>query len=182
MLTYKRRTDFYEAFPKGGIGAELGVADGGNAELLWRHARPKELHLIDCWDVQSGSFEVDHNNNVDHKARLEQVRTRFLRFPSVHIHVAYSLDAVTRFSDGYLDWIYIDANHTRDAFLADLNAWWPKVKNNGGIVAGHDYLMEEPNIEVKDALDEWMAAKNLRLTFVDQEHYTSWGIVKCQMY
>ena len=36
------------------------------------------------------------------------------------------------------DFIFIDADHRYDAVWADLNHWWPKVKN-GGICAGHDY-------------------------------------------
>ena len=35
--------------------------------------------------------------------------------------------------------MFIDARHSYDAVLEDLNAWWPKIRP-GGILAGHDYV------------------------------------------
>lgn len=36
--------------------------------------------------------------------------------------------AAEQFEDGSVDFLYIDASHTYDAVLADLVAWYPKVK------------------------------------------------------
>lgn len=36
------------------------------------------------------------------------------------------------------DWIYVDALHTYDASLADMRAWWPKLRH-GGLFSGDDY-------------------------------------------
>lgn len=169
----------YQAFPKNGIGAEIGVALGGNARNLYLASMPTEFHLIDCWEVQYGEFEVDHNNLVNHRQRLDIVKAIFENVAGVKVHVSYSVPAAKKFDDEYFDWIYVDANHMRTGFLEDVNAWWPKIKV-GGIMAGHDYIMEEPSIQVKDALDEWMAERSLSFTMMDREHYTSWGIRKCQ--
>ena len=37
-----------------------------------------------------------------------------------------------------LDWVYIDGDHTHRAVLADLEAFYPKVRI-GGIISGDDY-------------------------------------------
>ena len=40
--------------------------------------------------------------------------------------------------NGSLDWVFIDANHTYDAVLADILAWSPKLKASG-LLSGHDF-------------------------------------------
>ena len=52
---------------------------------------------------------------------------------------AYSPAAAKEFADGWLDFVYVDANHSYPAVAADLHAWWPKVRP-GGFLAGHDYV------------------------------------------
>ena len=37
----------------------------------------------------------------------------------------------------FIDFLFIDADHRYESFIADLKAWIPKVKA-GGIVCGHD--------------------------------------------
>jgi hypothetical protein len=46
--------------------------------------------------------------------------------------------AAKLFPDNSVDFVYIDAEHSREALLRDLRLWWPKVKP-GGIIGGHDY-------------------------------------------
>ena len=47
-------------------------------------------------------------------------------------------DAAVKFADSSIDWLYIDALHTRDALYGDLVAWWDKVRP-GGLISGDDY-------------------------------------------
>ncbi len=60
----------------------------------------------------------------------------------------YSLNAVHNFKDNSIDFAFIDASHDYDSVLADLNAWYPKVKK-GGILSGHDYHQESVNRAVQ---------------------------------
>lgn len=48
-----------------------------------------------------------------------------------------SLDAVDRFEDGSLDFVYIDGNHSHEHVLQDITIWWPKIRS-GGSMGGHD--------------------------------------------
>lgn len=61
-----------------------------------------------------------------------------------------SSETASQFEDGSVDFVFIDANHTREFVRDDINAWLPKVKP-GGIIAGHDY--NAPH-EVKEVVDE----------------------------
>ena len=49
-----------------------------------------------------------------------------------------SHEVATQFEDNTFDWIYVDALHTGEALIQDLNAWYPKVKS-GGIISGDDF-------------------------------------------
>jgi predicted O-methyltransferase YrrM len=51
-----------------------------------------------------------------------------------------------RFADDVFDFVFIDANHTYEAALADILAWKPKVKP-GGWFAGHDHTTSFPGVE-----------------------------------
>jgi hypothetical protein len=52
-----------------------------------------------------------------------------------------SKEAAANWSNGDVDAVYIDANHTYDCVLSDIACWSKKVKK-GGIIAGHDYRKE----------------------------------------
>ena len=49
-----------------------------------------------------------------------------------------SVDAAGKFPEGYFDWLFLDALHTREAVLQDLEAWWPRLRA-GGLCSGDDY-------------------------------------------
>jgi SAM-dependent methyltransferase len=54
------------------------------------------------------------------------------------IHQSLSWDAAEKYTDGSLDFVYIDADHHYAAVKRDITAWLPKVRP-GGIIAGHDF-------------------------------------------
>ncbi len=97
----------------------------------------------------------------------------------VKIYREYSFDAVKHFVDNYFDLIYIDADHSYEGCLRDIEDWYPKVKK-GGFLLGDDYIIYEgrrPGIkfEVIEAVNEF--AKKNNLEFFELPNY-GWGIVK----
>ena len=69
----------------------------------------------------------------------------------ITFHNKSSLEAVEMYDDNSLDFVFIDSSHEYEETLAELKAWYPKVKS-GGIFAGHDYPCWPG---VKQAVDEF---------------------------
>ena len=57
---------------------------------------------------------------------------------AIAVIVADSITASTIFANHSIDWVHLDARHTREHVKADIAAWLPKVKA-GGWLSGDDY-------------------------------------------
>jgi hypothetical protein len=126
------RVALLDQLPPGGVGAELGVDQGDFTELILRHARPRQLHLVDTWATRRYN---------DDKAR--RVQDRFaaqIAAGQIAVHRKLSLDAAAEFADASLDWVYIDSSHAYGVTAAELRAYAGKIRP-GGLMAGHDYSM-----------------------------------------
>ncbi|NDC63997.1 MAG: class I SAM-dependent methyltransferase [Planctomycetia bacterium] len=118
-----------EALPKGGIVAELGVAEGDFSEQILRRVKPARLHLVDAWDSDR------------YLPGYDRVRERFaaeIASGQVAVHRGYSTDVVSRFDDASFDFIYIDTTHMYDLTLDELRLAAAKVKPDG-CIGGHDF-------------------------------------------
>jgi predicted O-methyltransferase YrrM len=58
-----------------------------------------------------------------------------------------------QFVDGYFDLVYIDGNHTFSGVMADLHAWYGKVRR-GGILCGDDFTWKGVNQAVLSFMTE----------------------------
>ena len=96
----------------------------------------KKIYSIDPW--QGGYSNRDPAALSDMKA----VEAKFDRQAGYNDKVEKmkmtSLDASQLFSDGSLDIVYIDGDHSYEAVKTDVISWKLKVKN-GGLLCGHDY-------------------------------------------
>lgn len=71
-----------------------------------------------------------------------------------------SLKAASLFLPEALDFCFIDADHSYESVMADLRAWWPKVKP-GGTLAGHDYRGSAPwLVGVTPAVHEFFSVED----------------------
>lgn len=86
-----------------------------------------------------------------------------------------SVAAAARYEDNSLDVVYLDGGHGYEQVLADLNAWYPKVKV-GGVIGGHDFVFEHPvsRAGVVRAVLEFFADKPLEVL----PHARTWKSVK----
>lgn len=186
-LIYCMRDDLLSALPPGGAAAEIGVATGGFSEIILKRAQPRLLHLVDPWEFQDRADYLEDRNNVPQDVadkRYNDVKARFARQiegGQVALHRAYSVDAAQGVADDSLDWIFIDAMHTREAVLEDLAAWSPKVKSDGFIL-GHDYAnhtrAREAEFGVVEAVQEFCQEQGYYFAFLTAEPFPSYLIVK----
>jgi hypothetical protein len=122
-----------------GQGVEIGVHLGDHA-LKILHEYQGNLHLIDPWKNLPDDEYDDRINAGDRDADYLECRNKLSIFlDRTTYYKQRSLEAVNSFEDESLDFVFIDANHKYEYVKADLEAWYPKVRQ-GGIIAGDDYI------------------------------------------
>lgn len=128
-------------FSKTGVAVEVGVFRGGFSKRnlnVWT----KKYYQVDAWSFRMGdpkdkNFRHGHDtvNVANQNAAWRAVAPFEGRVTQMK---ALSRDAAVKFADSSIDWLYIDALHTRDPLYGDLVALWDKVRP-GGLISGDDY-------------------------------------------
>lgn len=125
-----------------GKAVELGSHSGEYALAFRSEWKGQLFYAVDPWEHQPGDQYVDIAN-VDQDAQNERLLMTARRLApyadSAVLLREYSTDAVKRFDNNSVSFVYIDANHAYEAVARDIADWWPKVEP-GGILAGHDYI------------------------------------------
>lgn len=168
-----------------GEGIELGVNAGEFSRLILNHWKGKKLHLIDAWEQQDHLIYNDlcnHSSQDHYTYCYEQTFKRFNNNSQVEIHRNYSHEALLKFKDESLDFIYLDANHSFQATYEDLSAWSKKVQPNG-FLSGHDYVNGYIHGSVwfgsKYAVDKWAQENKYPVyTSWEDNDFPSWFIFK----
>lgn len=174
-----------------GYGVEIGVLKGEFSTHILRNWKGLKLYLIDSWRYIQGNIDLNNTCKDDQGENLAQTFRAIYEFGDRAVLIRdFSVNASTLFNDKYFDFIFIDANHTHAAVIADLESWWPKLKPNG-IMMGHDYTDGLWNYSgnmvsfgVKSAVDSFVKKNNLvlNLTDIDDSFFPSWyfhGIASC---
>jgi len=178
MQRVRDRKRLVQVLPQHAVVAEIGVQRGRFAKAIWRYARPRRLHLIDCWAEQQDERYRADTANVDDRRQEENYRrtvrrlARGIALGQVVLHRGFSVPVLATFPDAYFDWVYIDANHTYEGCRADLEACLPKMKP-AGVIAGHDYIdtpyWRQRHYGVVQAVDEFCAEHGWELACLSEE-------------
>jgi len=149
---------------------EVGVSTGMFLSIL-SLSNPIHLVGVDVWDKydKEAYGSIPHYNKIfphdQNKIWRENVQSWAKKNDlKIDIIVNFSVEAAKLFEDGYFDFVYIDANHVYKEVIADLEAWYPKIRK-GGMLAGHDYCnwaRDDGNIVIncKDGIDYFMKKNN----------------------
>lgn len=144
MVEIDTRSNLYKHFPRGGVGAEIGVCRGVNAANLFLATRPIKLHLVDIW-ARDKITEIYHPIDLHYNDWEQDVRLLFeaeIQSGEVEIHRKTGIAFLNSCQDASLDWIYIDGDHSYENLSRELRLAVSKVKA-GGIIAGHDFVVHK---------------------------------------
>lgn len=141
LMKGKVRKDLYVLFKELGFrkGAEIGVYKGGNSRRMLDTIPKLRLYCVDFW-LPIGRRTTESQAFTYRK--MQRKLRRYIRNRQARVIVMSSLDAVKKFKDNSLDFVYIDANHNFDFVVQDIIEWTKKVRE-GGIVSGHDYYANQ---------------------------------------
>jgi hypothetical protein len=136
-------------------GAEIGVWKGNFSQsVLTKMPGLQEYFLVDPWrnlddwnkpfNKGNALFEKIFNEAMSKTLRTKQGRDK------VHVLRGTSAEVYSNVSDGRLDFVYIDGDHTLKGVVLDLMLWYDKVAA-GGLICGDDYLDSLEHGEEYDA-------------------------------
>lgn len=154
-------------------GAEVGVRRGDYSRVICDKVPGVKLFCVDPWMPYRGRRPKE----ADCEAIYQYARELLKGFDVEFMRMT-SMEAVTKFEDNSLDFVYIDAMHEFDPVMLDIIHWSQKVKP-GGIVSGHDY---QPgyNTGVVQAVNAYTYSHNINCWYVVGDHHgtSSWFWVK----
>lgn len=138
-LAYRR---LFEALPQDDPSrwVEVGVFQGQSLSWLGvetiNSGKPITIHAVDNFAGWPG---VPMGQDLRDRFDRNTAPLRAALGDRFHVHAKPSVEAAADFFDQSCDVIWIDADHSEAAVLADIDAWWPKLKP-GGYLGGDDYL------------------------------------------
>jgi len=133
------------------IGIEIGIYAGAYAVVYLEELDIKKVFLIDPYLARGKMEGVAHSQLKDHENKIEWAKAK-------------SIDAVNKFDNESLDFVYIDGDHQYETVLQDISLYYPKVKK-GGLVSGHDYGRRWPG--VPKAVNEFCGRNRFKLNTED---------------
>lgn len=146
------------------VGAEIGVLDGTYSQIMCEANPGVKLYCIDAWKRHKGYLDYTRSSTF---SNAHERATKILAPYNCELIRKFSMDAVKKFEDESLDFVYIDGNHDFQNVTNDIVEWSKKVRK-GGIIAGHDYSRHKgPSfIHVHEVLNAYTQAYKIRPWFI----------------
>lgn len=161
------------------LGVEIGVAAGVFSEIMMEANPGVELYGVDPY--------IKHDGYVDYQlastfTKLEnEAHSRLDRFGNFyHFIKALSMEALDKFEDGELDFVYLDGDHSFESVVADIAGWTKKLKK-GGIISGHDFAHHgRPgvNIHVVEAVLGYTGSNHIKPWFILGNEAKDQGLIR----
>ncbi|MEM9221422.1 MAG: class I SAM-dependent methyltransferase [Pseudomonadota bacterium] len=160
--------------PKDAVGAEIGVFTGLFSNVIAEVCKPKQLFLVDPWNLLHGSHYPNWGAYTAHKrlpthdaetatrARAEMMECR------CDVIKAFSIEWLSSKPKESLDFVYLDAAHHFEAVLADLQAIH-RVLKPGGVILGDDAWVKSRTemSDVYQAVTEFSTEAGFRILHLD---------------
>jgi hypothetical protein len=170
LLNYLRLT---------GEGCEVGVFKASYSSILLEAWEGKRLYSIDPYRTFAEATYLDQSNIAQEEFERVYAQAQEILRPyqdRSQIVRKTSVEAAADFSDGSLDFVYLDGNHSYEAVHEDIEAWFPKIRE-GGVLAGHDYVEDgisaHGDFGVRKAVAEFSAKHRINI-YQTAEPFPSW--------
>lgn len=165
-------------------GAEVGVERGKFATNIISRNPQLKLFGVDAWKLYKDydGYPFVSQERLDAYSKIAKDT---LKPYNVKLVKAFSADAVKKFVNGSLDFVYLDANNRYEYIAQDIKAWSKKVKK-GGIIAGNNYYNGlsgdfggmQTYYGVKKAVDEWVKKNKIKTLFtLSKDKMPTWMFV-----
>jgi Methyltransferase domain len=128
---------------RGGVVAEIGVANGDFSQILLNELQPSQFFALDTFELHliPMIWGIPTEELLQGKSHLEFYRNRFSSLGDrVVIKQGLSDESLETLPDHYFDLIYIDAGHDYDHVRRDADLSRLKLKDDG-ILVFNDYIM-----------------------------------------
>jgi hypothetical protein len=171
----KTREDLLKRIPKNGICAEIGVFEGVFSEKILAELSPSKLYMVDIFCGNMCSADKNGNNMkwIDLDIPYNILKSKYSDSGKVIIYKGDSLSFFKGLSNGYLDFVYIDADHSFNGVKSDLEQAYMKVKK-GGFIGGHDYCTNFQGV-IK-AVDDFCSLNKLEFNLTTDDGCNSYLI------
>lgn len=168
------------------VGSFVGESLAYLLDLVRASGKPLKVYAVDLWDIEEmcrdGGHSLDmvmNDSGLTSRAWLEKLGPRCMlaEFYTNLRHkdrdklltaalVGRSAEMANLFRDGSIRFCFIDAGHSYENVLADMRAWWPKVRSDG-LFAGHDWFSGE---QVRRAVTDFAKEHGLTIKLT----HSSW--------
>lgn len=130
----------FEHLPNKGVWVEVGSWMGKSISYCTvesvRRGMDYKFHCVDTW---KGSAEHQDHKLVKRNQLFETFKNNTWGVQNmITCHQMESVTAAGNFENESVDAIFIDASHDYENVLADITAWYPKIKR-GGIIGYDDH-------------------------------------------
>jgi len=167
---FNSRETVLKSLPKGGTIAEVGVAYGHFSALMLEQLQPEKFIAIDSFAFVAGNEPwkqtVLKDSGLSH---LDLYKKRFqkeIEKGQMEILAGLSWEMLEKLPDKSLDYLYLDAGHSYEEVVKDIEQVKKKIKDSG-IIQFNDYTLFDAfaftPYGVPRAVHEFMIAENYEL-------------------
>ena len=148
------------------VGSWVGRSSCYVASLIKKSGKNIKFYCVDTWEGSEEHSEIILNLKSQGKTLFGEFQNN-IHDCEVQDYIIpiklESIEAAKQFEDESIDFIHIDAAHDYENVLADIKAWYSKIKP-GGLITGDDYGWDG----VYRAVNEFFGIENI--TYYDHDN------------
>ena len=179
IFGYSRYIDLYRDMVMGAedgalfveLGSFLGQSTAAMGAFIKASNKNIQFDAVDIFELSDFSDEphikVIEDHGGDFLAAFKNNMEKAQVLDTINIVKATSLEAAAMYKDRSISFLMIDASHTYEDVVDDINAWFPKLKL-GGVMSGDDLDWPDVKLAVEDTCKHYGVYQNSTWYFKKQ--------------